>query len=63
LAQCQFNVTGWGIMFICDIVLAQQKNWLECGPVTADLTSTVVHSSKLLLNDVKLHHLLHLLFQ
>jgi len=21
LAQCQFNVTGWGIMFICSMVL------------------------------------------
>jgi len=21
LAQCQFNETGWGIMFICDMVL------------------------------------------
>jgi len=20
LAQCQFNVTGWGIMFICGMV-------------------------------------------
>jgi len=26
------------------------------GPVTADLTTTVVHSSKLLINDVKPHH-------
>jgi len=21
LAQCEFNVTGWGIMFICGMVL------------------------------------------
>jgi len=21
LSQCQFNVTGWGIMFICGMVL------------------------------------------
>jgi len=21
LSQCQYKVTGWGIMFICDIVL------------------------------------------
>jgi len=21
LPQCQFNVTGWGIMFICSMVL------------------------------------------
>jgi len=31
---------------------------LECGPVTADLTSNIVHSSKLLINDVKPDHLL-----
>jgi len=31
-------------MFICDMVL----RWLESGPVTADLTTTVVHRSKLL---------------
>jgi len=45
LAQCQFNVTGWGIIFI--------KSQLESGPVTANLTTTVVHTSKLLINDVK----------
>jgi len=32
------------------------KTRLESGPVTADLTSTVVHSSKLLINDVKPDH-------
>jgi len=51
LEHCQFKVTGWGIMFICDMVLR-----LEPGPVTADLTTTVVYSSKLLINDVKPNH-------
>jgi len=32
------------------------KTWLEDGPVSADLTITVVHSSKLLINDVKPDH-------
>jgi len=32
------------------------KTRLESGPVTADLTTTIVHSSKLLINDVKPHH-------
>jgi len=32
------------------------KTWLESGPVTADLTTTVVHSYKLLINDVKPDH-------
>jgi len=49
LAQCQFKVTGWGIMFICGMVFR-----LESGPVTADLTTTVIHNYKLLINDVKL---------
>jgi len=54
LAQCQFSVTGWGIMFICGMVLRCAdtfKTRLESGPVTADLTTTVLHSSKLLVND------------
>jgi len=34
----------------------QFKTRLESGPVTADLTTTVVHSSKLLINDVKPDH-------
>jgi len=29
---------------------------LESGPVTTDLTTTVVHSSELLINDVKPDH-------
>jgi len=58
LVQCQFKVTGWGIMFICGMVLfcaGTFKTWLESGPVTADLTTTVihVHSYKLLINNVK----------
>jgi len=59
IVQCQFNVTGWGIMFICGMVLRCaniKKKRLKFGPVTADLTITVVHSSKLLLNDVKPDH-------
>jgi len=35
--------------------------WLETGPVTADLTTTVIHSSKWLINDVKPDHSLILL--
>jgi len=26
LTQCQFNVTGWGIMFICGMVLRCDGN-------------------------------------
>jgi len=39
-AQCQFKVTGWyfGVLAL--------KPWLESGPVTADLTTTVIHSYK-----------------
>jgi len=55
LAQCQFKVTGWGIMFICGMVL-RCAGTLKPGPVTADLTTTVVHSSKLPINDVKPDH-------
>jgi len=45
-------------MFICSMIL-QIKTLLESGPVIADLTTTVVHSSKLLIVDVKPDHLLH----
>jgi len=42
LAQCQYEVTGWGIMFICDMVFQCAstliKPWDESGPVTADWT-------------------------
>jgi len=34
----------------------QIKTRLESGPFTADLTTTVVHRSKLLINDVKPDH-------
>jgi len=53
LAQCQYNVTGWCIMFICGILLTTGiKAQLESGPDTADLTATVVYCYKLLRNDV-----------
>jgi len=42
-AQCQYNVTEWGIMFICGMILrcaGTLKPWLE----SADLTTTVVHT-------------------
>jgi len=48
MAQHQFAVTGWGIMFICSMIL---KTQLEYAPVTTDLTTTVVQSFKLLMND------------
>jgi len=34
LAQCQFKVTGWDIMFICGMILqcAGNLNWFEVGP-------------------------------
>jgi len=37
------------------------KTWLKSGPVTADLTTTVVHKSTLLINDVKPDHSLYFL--
>jgi len=45
-------------MFICGMVLVcwHFKTRLVSGPVTADLITTVVHSSKLLINDVKPDH-------
>jgi len=56
LAKCPFKVIGWGIMFICGMVLrcaGDIKTRLESGPVTADLTTTIVHNYTLLINDVK----------
>jgi len=51
-----FKVTGWGIMLICGMtdtsVCWYFKTRLESGPVTADLTTTVVHSYKLPMNDI-----------
>jgi len=54
LAQCQNKVIGWGIMFIFGMVLhcADTKTWLKSGPVVADLTTTVVHSNKSMINDI-----------
>jgi len=45
LAQCQLKVTGWGIMFISGMVIrcAGKLKPGESGPVTADLTTTVVY--------------------
>jgi len=46
-------------MFICGMVfdgVISLKTRLESGPVTADLTTTVIHSYKLLINDVKPDH-------
>jgi len=54
LAQRQFKVTGWGIVFICGMVLRCVR--LESGPVTEDLTTTVVYSYKVLTHDVKPVH-------
>jgi len=53
------SVTRWGIVFICGVVLrcaGTLKPRLESGPVTGDLTTAVVHSYKLLINDFKLVH-------
>jgi len=38
------------------MVLWHSKTRLESGPVKADLTTTVVHTYKLLINDVKPVH-------
>jgi len=43
------------------LVCWQMKTWLQSGPVTADLTTTVAHRYKLLINDIKPVHLLTLL--
>jgi len=45
----------YGMVFRCAGIL-------NPGPVTADLTTNVVHSSKLLINDVKPDHSLTLMF-
>jgi len=57
LAQCQFEVTGWGYHVYLrhsTLVYWQLKTPLESRPVTADMTTIVVHSYKLLINDVEL---------
>jgi len=38
------KMTGWGIMFICGMVCWHINTRLESGPVTADLTTTVIHT-------------------
>jgi len=51
LAQCQFKATGWVAAWYFGVLALKPQ--LESGPVTADLTTTVVNSSKfLLINDV-----------
>jgi len=50
-------------MFICGMVLRCASTIKsKAGPVTADLTITVIHSSKLLINDVKPDHSLNGLY-
>jgi len=56
LVQCQFKSewVGYHVYLrhgtsVCWYI----KTWLESGPVTADLTTTVVHRYKLLINEVK----------
>jgi len=56
-------VNGWGIMLICGMVLwyASTETRLQSLPGIADMTTTVVHSYKLLINDVKpIHSLTHI---
>jgi len=62
----QFKVTYGGVFLICGMILhcagtLKVKTWLETGPITADLTTTVVHtcSYKSLINDFKPIHSLH----
>jgi len=45
LGKCQFEVSGWGIMFICGIVpgcAGLKADMRLHRPVTTDLTTTVV---------------------
>jgi len=63
-SQGQFKVTGWGNIFICDMVLRcagdLKPSLIESRPITAYLTTHVVHSYKLLIHDVKpVHSLTH----
>jgi len=44
------------LRFFCRPLLAIVKTRFESGPVKANLTTTVVHSNKLLINDVKPVH-------
>jgi len=56
MAHCQFKVTGWGIVFNCDMVLRCAGNLISGlsldHAVTVDLTATVVHSYTSLTKDV-----------
>jgi len=52
LAQCPFKVTGWGIMTTKYFSVLARRNRVESRPVTADLTTTVPHSYKSLINYV-----------
>jgi len=65
--RCQFKVTGWGIQFICGMILGacwHFKTRLESGPVTTDPATTDVNSYKSLINAVKpVHSLTHSLTQ
>jgi len=58
LAQSQFNVTGWvsclSAAWYFGVLEITTRH--ESGPVTGDLTTTVVHSSELQINDVKPDH-------
>jgi len=61
LAQCQYNVTGWGITFICDMFTSigwHIKSWFEAAPVQQILNPLlyIVCSYKLLRNDVNPLH-------
>jgi len=57
LTQCPFKVTGWGIMLTKYFSVLAQRNRVEFRPAgTADLTTTVPHSYKSLINYVKPVH-------
>jgi len=53
LAKCQFKVIAWGYhvyLWHGTSVCWHMNPWLESGPVTADMTTTVVYSYKLPIN-------------
>jgi len=58
--QCAFHFciskaysrTSWPSVSLSDLIGYHVKIRLRSGPVTSDLTTTVVHSYKLLINDV-----------
>jgi len=57
--KCQFKVTGWGYLRHGTSVYRYVEISLGTGAVTTDLTTTVVHNYKLLINDVKPFHTRH----